>query len=233
MEYFRNLQHSTVFCLENLVSCREKRILSRRICESDALRMVVFAFDRGEEITKETTPSAEVFCLLDGHMEASLGGRPATLLPGMALAAPPEEEHSLLALESCKMLQISLKTPMGQGGEGEDMEAYIQHLPRGEAFSLAGMIEYEENQVASLTLVKKPDLIITLFSLYKGEEIGGHSSTGDALVQVLDGQAEIRIGGELHLVSAGQSILMPANVPHALAAKESFKMLLTVVKPAG
>ncbi|MDO4719516.1 MAG: cupin domain-containing protein [Peptostreptococcaceae bacterium] len=109
---------------------------------------------------------------------------------------------------------------------------FISHMPMGEVFEMAAQIDYEEHKVASITLVKQSDLIITLFSLYEGEEIGGHSSTGDAMVCVLDGAAEITIGEKVHLVHAGESIIMPANIRHALRAKESFKMLLTVVKPA-
>lgn len=109
---------------------------------------------------------------------------------------------------------------------------YIQHMPVGEVFRMVDQIDYEEHMVSSITLVKQSDLIITLFALYKEEEIGGHSSTGDAMVTVLDGVAEITIGEETHLVKKGEHIIMPANVRHALKAKESFKMLLTVVKPA-
>lgn len=108
---------------------------------------------------------------------------------------------------------------------------YLQHMPMGEVFNMAAQIDYEENKVASITLAKQEDLIITLFSLYEGEEIGGHSSTGDAMVHILDGTAEITIGDQVHRVEQGNHIIMPANIKHALKAITSFKMLLTVVKP--
>ncbi len=111
-------------------------------------------------------------------------------------------------------------------------KSFISHMPMAEVFHMAEQIDYEENKVASITLVKRSDLIVTLFSLYKDEEIGGHSSTGDAMVQILDGVAEITIGEETFTVNKGECIIMPANIRHALKAKESFKMLLTVVKPA-
>lgn len=111
-------------------------------------------------------------------------------------------------------------------------QTFINHMPMAEVFQMANQIDYEEHKVASITLVKRSNLIITLFSLYEGEEIGGHSSTGDAMVQLLDGVAEITIGDTTYTVSKGESIIMPANIRHALKAKQSFKMLLTVVKPA-
>ena len=111
------------------------------------------------------------------------------------------------------------------------MNNYISHMPMAEVFTMAEQIDYEENKVISVTMVKKPTLIMTLFSLYKGEEIGGHSSTGDAMVHILDGIAEITIDTKVYIVQKGEFIIMPANIRHALKAKESFKMLLTVVKP--
>lgn len=108
---------------------------------------------------------------------------------------------------------------------------YIKKLPVAETMDLKQIITIEEQQVSSLTLVQRPSLAMTLLSLDKGTSIGGHSSPGDALVNILSGQAEITIGEEKFIVSAGESILMPANVPHALFATEAFQMLLVVVKP--
>ena len=68
-----------------------------------------------------------------------------------------------------------------------------------------------------------------MFAFDKGEEISSHSSTGDALVYILDGEAEITIGEEVFNVTKGETIVMPAGIPHALLAKEQFKMLLVVV----
>lgn len=108
---------------------------------------------------------------------------------------------------------------------------YIGNLPRAQAVSLKSLISVEPGQVSSLTLVQRPSLAMTLLSLDKGEAIGGHSSSGDALVVILSGTAEITIGDKKHTVVEGQSILMPADVPHSLLAVEAFRILLTVVKP--
>lgn len=72
---------------------------------------------------------------------------------------------------------------------------------------------------------------IPLFSFEKGEEISTHASGGDAMVQVLEGTGRFTVGGEAHLLSAGESIVMPAGVPHAVFGQERFKMLLTVLFP--
>jgi quercetin dioxygenase-like cupin family protein len=108
---------------------------------------------------------------------------------------------------------------------------FIKKLPVATVLDLRESIAVEEEQVASLTLVQRPNLAMTLLSLDKGTSIGGHSSPGDALVNILSGQAKITIGDNSYTVHAGESLLMPANVPHALHAVEAFQMLLIVVKP--
>ena len=108
---------------------------------------------------------------------------------------------------------------------------YVKNIERAAPITLSSQIDYEQGSVISLSLVQRENLAMTLFAISQGEGIGGHASTGDAMVNILEGCAEITIGGKINLVSAGETILMPANIDHALHAKENFKMLLTVVKP--
>lgn len=109
--------------------------------------------------------------------------------------------------------------------------SFIEKLEPKRVFDLRQEVPIGEDQISSQTLVQRDDLGITLFALDKDEEIQAHSSTGDALVQILTGTAEITIDNEKYTVQAGQSIVMPANVQHALYAVDAFQMLLTVVKP--
>ncbi|ETT49600.1 MULTISPECIES: cupin domain-containing protein [Paenibacillus] len=108
---------------------------------------------------------------------------------------------------------------------------FIKKLPQSAVIDLKDIITIEEQQVSSLTLVQRPNLAMTLLSLDKGSSIGGHSSPGDAMVNILSGQAEITIGEDKYTVHAGETLVMPANIPHALHATEAFQMLLVVVKP--
>lgn len=91
-------------------------------------------------------------------------------------------------------------------------------------------IDYANGSVVSKTIVKKPTGNITLFAFDTGEGLAEHSSPYDALVQLLDGKAEITIGGTSYNLQAGQNIILPANIPHALKANEKFKMMLTMIK---
>ena len=110
---------------------------------------------------------------------------------------------------------------------------YIKNIRHEQPLSLAGEIAAASGQVVSKTLAQNDALSVTLFAFSKGEEIGTHCSEGDAMVLVLEGCGELTVGGVKHLCRAGESIVMPANVPHAVFAKEDFKMLLTVVFPLG
>lgn len=97
-------------------------------------------------------------------------------------------------------------------------------------FDLEQQIDYAAGGVVSKQVIKSSAGNITLFSFDKEQGLSEHSAPFDALVQILDGEAEIRIGGMPHNLKAGEIIIMPANVPHALRAVERFKMLLTMIK---
>jgi quercetin dioxygenase-like cupin family protein len=94
----------------------------------------------------------------------------------------------------------------------------------------ADFIEYQEGSVVSRTLISRPTGTVTLFAFDTDQGLSEHTAPFDAMVILLDGQAEITISGQPHLVSAGQIIIMPAGEPHALQAVEKFKMLLVMIK---
>ena len=92
------------------------------------------------------------------------------------------------------------------------------------------LVAYQVGAVVSREIVKKKTGSVTAFAFDKGQGLSEHTAPFDALVHVIDGQAEITIGGEPHLVNQGEMILMPANVPHALKAIGPFKMLLVMIR---
>ena len=99
-----------------------------------------------------------------------------------------------------------------------------------EALNLVDQIEYAQGSVVSRTMIDKKVGTLTLFAFDKGEGLSEHSAPFDALVQVLDGEVEITIGGKPVKTVAGQIVLMPANIPHALQSITRFKMLLTMIR---
>ncbi len=102
-------------------------------------------------------------------------------------------------------------------------------IPNSEIFTLFSLAEYQTGAVVSRQVIKSAGGSVTLFAFDKGQELSEHTAPYDALVEVLDGVVEIKISGKPALLKAGQGIIMPANVPHAVLAKQQFKMLLTMV----
>jgi len=100
----------------------------------------------------------------------------------------------------------------------------------GQVKSLAGMTAYQEGAVVSREIIKKDTGTVTVFAFDKGQGLSEHTAPFDALVNVLDGEAEIVISGNPNRLKAGDFIIMPANEPHSLKAVEKFKMMLTMIR---
>ncbi len=105
----------------------------------------------------------------------------------------------------------------------------IKNVDFSQVYSMDTLVDYQEGTVVSKTLAQGKPMSMTLFAFDKGEEIGTHSAGGDAMVYLLDGEAEVQIDGNPFTLKKGEMIVMPANIPHGLHAKERFKMLLVVV----
>ncbi len=109
-----------------------------------------------------------------------------------------------------------------------DMEK--KSFPTAEKFSMTDKIAYAEGSVVSKIIIRNERGNITLFAFDKGEFLSEHTAPFDAIVQVLDGKGEVVIDGKPFVLTAGESIIMPANIRHAVNALEKFKMLLTMIK---
>jgi quercetin dioxygenase-like cupin family protein len=101
---------------------------------------------------------------------------------------------------------------------------------KGTPFNLEQFIDYADGSVVSKTLLKKEIGNITLFAFDKDQGLSEHTAPFDAVVYILDGEAEITIGGQSQDVHAGEMLIMPANISHALQAKTPFKMLLIMIR---
>lgn len=113
----------------------------------------------------------------------------------------------------------------------------MKELPRSKPTGLgaevamaAALVNYQDGSVVSREIVKKPGGTVTVFAFDEGQGLSEHTAPFDALVQVLEGEAEITIAGKPHRVQSGEMILMPANQPHALKALKRYKMILTLIR---
>jgi quercetin dioxygenase-like cupin family protein len=100
----------------------------------------------------------------------------------------------------------------------------------GHVAQLAGLVNYEEGSVVSRTIIDKKAGTVTLFAFDKGQGLSEHTAPFDALVCLIDGQAEVIISGKSLEVKQGEMVIMPANHPHALRATQQFKMMLVMIK---
>ena len=116
-------------------------------------------------------------------------------------------------------------------GGKEKKNGFYKNIDHETVLNLADQIHAEPGQIVSKTLAQNKAVSLTLFAFSKGEEISTHDSIGDAMVHVIDGVGQFTVDGAEHICKAGDVLVMPAKKPHAVFAKEDFKMLLTVVFP--
>ena len=100
----------------------------------------------------------------------------------------------------------------------------------GKAKDIETIIDYQKGSVVSKALISKEQGTVTLFAFDKGEGLSEHTAPFDAMVYIVTGSAEVTIDGSLNTVNKGELIIMPANKPHSLQARENFKMLLIMIK---
>ena len=98
------------------------------------------------------------------------------------------------------------------------------------AFQIAALVDYQSGSIVSREILKGATGKVTLFAFDQGEGLSEHTSPFNALVQMVEGEAEITISGQAHRVKGGELILMPAQQPHALKALQRFKMILTMIR---
>lgn len=105
-----------------------------------------------------------------------------------------------------------------------------QNIDSGKSFRIADSIGYALQSVISKTIIKRDTGNVTLFAFAKGEGLSEHAASFDALVFIVEGKAQITIGGVPHDMQTGEAIIMPANIPHAVQALDDFKMMLVMIK---
>ena len=99
-----------------------------------------------------------------------------------------------------------------------------------QAYNIADLVDYQEGAVVSRTVIDKKTGTVTLFAFDKGQGLSEHTAPFDALVHIIDGEAEIIISGKPYRLTQGEIIIMPADKPHALNALQKFKMLLVMIR---
>lgn len=102
-------------------------------------------------------------------------------------------------------------------------------VQKGNVFIPGNLVNYQEGSVVSRMITYTPQGTVTIFAFAAESGLSEHTAPYDAMIQILEGSAEISLEGVLHTLHAGEYIILPASVPHALYAKEQFKMILTMI----
>jgi len=111
-----------------------------------------------------------------------------------------------------------------------DMENKPGNNLIAESAEMAALVDYQSGTVVSRTIIERNAGTVTLFAFDKGQGLSEHTAPFDALVYVIDGEADITISGHSVRMKAGETVIMPANKPHALKAVDRFKMILVMIK---
>ena len=104
----------------------------------------------------------------------------------------------------------------------------FKKIDKQTVLQLKNLVSYQKGQVVSKTLVQNEVVSMTIFSFDKGEEISTHAASGDAMVTVLEGKGRFTVGGEVFILTEGETLIMPKDIPHAVYGIEQFKMQLIV-----
>lgn len=226
---------SNPFTLNDLVRAVPGQIISYAICNQPGIHIALYGLGAEESITTEVAVEEKWILVQEGQITIKIDGKGHVIKEKQTIVVPAHSSYELIANEQTKyqLIHIGLIQDYTNNKlkENTNMDTIINKIPHAQTLQLADQIEIVPNQTASKSIVQRKDLTMSLFALDADGVIAKHSSPGDALVQVLEGVVEITIGEDLYTVHSGESIVMPANIPHALKAIEAFKMLLIVVKP--
>ena len=123
----------------------------------------------------------------------------------------------------------------GEGCQGRQKMGHLDKPPGDEKLLAqkargSDLVDYRENSIVSRTILEKTTGTVTLFAFDKGQGLSEHTAPFDALVHLLDGEAEITLSGKILRLKEGEMVIMPASQPHALKAVEKFKMILIMIR---
>ncbi len=112
----------------------------------------------------------------------------------------------------------------------EETKKEVHEPIYGKPLPLTGLADYQKGSIVSTRIIQKSIGNVTFFAFDEGQELSEHTAPFDALITVYDGEVKVMIGKEWHLLKAGDAIILPANVPHAVKALTQFKMMLTMIR---
>lgn len=234
--HFKGIFPGTVVRMKQLISPCSHQVISLQLVGGASESAQAFFFDKGEGISTDIRHQDILYVAAEGQAQITADQKGYSLQAGDCMLVPEGCPHSIEALTALWMFQIGAgeMTAENKREDGFKMNEkdYIKNIDKACVHTLSELIGYQENKVASLTLVQRDLFTTTLMAMDKGTGVGPHVCEGDAMVVALEGEGDVMIGEEYHQVKKGECIVMPANLPHAVRGKnDRFKMMLIVSKP--
>ncbi len=222
----RNIEKDRILELQNEIPVKDGSVVSQNLARKSDCELTLYSFGDKESISTQRSFGDVFYYVIGGRAHFTLGAASSEGETGSALLVPHGDPHAVEAVGGLQLIYIQV---MKKGDE----TMYINNFVHNEVVDLACQVDYEKGKIVSKTLVQRDSMTLTLFAFDEGEGVSTHASEGDAMVVVLDGTAEITVDGVTRTAVKGQSIIMPAGIPHAVTAKTQYKMLLIVVFPEG
>jgi len=222
---FKKLPVAEVFELKNQITAKPQLVISKNVCSTSFFDMTLYSLGEGEGITWQTIPGDLLLCVIEGEafLETDInGGQKAD--KGKVLFVKGGERFQISGNKPYKLNFMVVNKNIG----GKEM--FIKNFDQGKVVELKEQIQVEKGTIVSKTMVNSDFMTMTIFAFDAEQGVSTHAAPGDAFVVCLEGKAEVELNGEKLTIEAGQSLIMPANAPHALKAVTPYKMLLTVVK---
>ncbi len=217
------IAYSTVYNFANAIQLNAGEVVSESLYNSDSVDISFFGLSKGENISYEKAHFDRLYIPIEGVLQMSIkceGIKTQLIKPYELFIVEKNISREISSETDYKLLMITIKRK----------ETMLKNIEKQVLLNLDEQIEYKENKIASKTLANDEKLSMTLLAFEGKQELSTHSAPGDALVIALDGEARINIDGEDFTVKKGESIIMPASIPHGVYVDGKYKMLLIVSK---
>lgn len=214
-----------VLKLSETIDAGVNEVVSMKIFNKKNNYISLFALDTDEVITAETMLGKRYYYCLSGNGEIIVEESVKKVNEGDFFEVDSNKSYSIKSLNRFKIMEIGEKI-----GRINMENKILKNLSSAEAFKVVDIVNYQESKIISKNIVANSNLVMTVMAFAKGESLEPHMAPGDALVNVLDGEARFFVDGKSFIVKKGESAVLPANISHAVEAVENFKMLLVLVK---
>ncbi len=215
-------KNSEIINLLDLMTIQSGFVVSQSLFKREPIDVTEYGFAKDQMLSFEKSANDKIYIALKGKLNISVKDdetQTFELQPFELFYIEKNKYREVKSDDDYLFLMITLRS-----------DIVIKHLEKEKVLTLSAEVPYQENKIVSKTISSNDGLIMTLFAFDGNQEISTHSAPGDALVIALDGAANITIDGKLHCVKKGESIIMPANIAHAVQVDKNFQMLLIVSK---